>query len=165
MHRNIRSLSYTIMVALAIVALPMVAHADVELSNVEWQTMSGTEIVQFHLQWYNPDMSAASLAVSGEVHAQTFGVFVPDEGLIGTFDIPPIPPESFFDVYFEVPLGQLPPLPEEGYSSKPTQLPQIPCPPGDHWDGNIDIMWMGPGGTGQANYHLGQINYHRRLTG
>lgn len=155
--RNVRSFSCAMTVALAFAAAPLVANADVELSNVDWQTVPATGAVQFHLQWYNPDMATSSLTVSGEVWAQPFGVFVPDEGLIGSFDIPPIPPDSFFDLFIEVPVSSLPALPEEGYSSKPTQLPQIPCPPGDHWDGNIDIMWTGPGGSGQVNYHIGQI--------
>jgi hypothetical protein len=156
-HRAGRLRSSTVLAALVIAAAPQVASADVELHNVDWQTQSSTGMVQFHLQWYNPDVAVPSLTVSGEVWAQEFGVFVPDQGLIGTFDIPPIPPESFFDVFFEVPSSSLPVPPEEGYSSKPLQLPPIPCPPGDHWDGNIDIMWGGPGGNGQVNYHIGQI--------
>jgi hypothetical protein len=158
---NDRAIRFFLGVAAAalLLASPLDARADVELQDVNWQTMSGTGLVQFHLRWYNPDPMLPSLTVSGQVWAQEFGVFLPDQGLIGTFDVPPIEPESFFDVFFEVPMSSLPMPPEEGYLSKPLQgLPPIPCPtPDDHWDGNIDIMWGGPGGNGQANYHIGQI--------
>jgi hypothetical protein len=145
------------LVAVVLVAIPLVASADVELVNVDWETLP-TGMVQFHLQWHNPDLALPSGAVSGEVRSQEFGVFVPDVDLIGQFDVPSLAPDSFFDVFFEVSLSSLPQAPEEGYSPKPTQgLPPIPCPPDDHWDGNVDIMWGGAGGSGQVNYHLGQV--------
>jgi hypothetical protein len=145
--------------AALVLAAPLAAQADVELHAVEWQTLSATGMVQFHLQWHNPDLMTSSLAVTGEVRAQEFGVFVPDQGLIGEFTVPPIEPESFFDVFLEISIDALPPGPPEGYTASKALggLPGIPCPPGNHWDGNIDIMWGGPGGAGQVNYHIGQI--------
>jgi hypothetical protein len=156
--RGIRFALGFALLTLMLAATAPAARADVELHSVDWQTLSGTGVVRFHLQWHNPDQLTSSLPVSGQVWAQQFGVFVPNEGLIGSFDVPPIEPESFFDVFIEVPLSSLPQPPEEGHVAKPAQgLPPIPCPPGDHWDGNIDIMWGGPGGSGQVNYHIGQI--------
>jgi hypothetical protein len=147
------------LVAGLVLMAPLAALADVELHQVEWQTVSGTGMVRFHFQWYNPDLLLPSGPVSGEAWAQEFGAFLPNQSLIGVFNVPPIEPESFFDVFTEVSLGSLPPPPPEGYTSSKALggLPGIPCPPGDHWDGNIDIMWGGPGGNGQVNYHIGQI--------
>jgi hypothetical protein len=45
---------------------------------------------------------------SGEIHSQEYGALLPHYDLIATFDTPPIPPESFFDVYFEIPMSELP---------------------------------------------------------
>ena len=144
---NDRALRFLLGVATAAAVLvsPLAARADVELADVNWQTVGGTGMVQFHLRWHNPDPALPSLAVSGQVFAQEFGVFLPNQGLIGHFDVPPIEPESFFDVFLEVPFSSLPLPPEEGYLSKLLPgLPAIPCPPGNHWDGNIDILWAGP---------------------
>jgi len=35
--------------------------------------------------------------------SQEFGAFLPTYGPIGNFDVPPIQPSSFFDVFFECP--------------------------------------------------------------
>jgi len=158
MNRSARRLIVALILAVLAVGVPTIAQGDVELREVSWQTVSGTGMVQFHLQWHNPDPLVASLPVAGETWAQSYGAFLPTESLIGTFDIPPIEPESFFDVYFEVPFSSLPAPPTETYSSKPVmEPPGVPCPPGDHWDGNIDILWGGPGGNGHVNYHVAQL--------
>jgi len=142
-------------------ALVFPAAAAVELSDVSWRTV-GTS-VEFHVQFYNPDPVNPSGTVSGELNTQPFGAFVPDNGTIGTFDIPPIPPESFFDVFYDVPLSSLPPSAEKitpGGGSNGGGvfgLPPADCPPDLRWAGNVDVIWSGPGGSGTANYHFGTI--------
>jgi len=138
--------------------------ADVELALVEWSTDAETDVTQFHLQFYNPDPQSPSLEVSGVVYAQEFGVFLPDLNIIEEYDIPPIPPDSFFDVFFDVPNDQLPPSAGEILPGMGPLAPgvhgvavQAPCPPDVHWDGNVDIIWNGPGGTGQVMAHLGTL--------
>ena len=148
------------MVFLATFVFP--AAADVELTTVEWNTV-GTQ-VEFHLQFHNPE-PVMSGAVMGELHTQPFGAFVEDNGLIGSFDVPPIEPESFFDVYFDVPLSSLPPSAERitpfgggGGGGGATQLTaNALCPPDLFWAGNVDVWWNGPGGAGQANAHYGTL--------
>lgn len=138
------------------------AVADIELSSVEWTTTGG--LVEFHLVFYNPDPVNSSPPASGELWSQEFGAFLPDEGLICPFDIPEIPPESFFDVYCDIPLDELPPSAQEQHPWNPPEAPgvlaaaQNPCLDDNHWDGNVDISWSGPGGAGQVNYHLGTLN-------
>jgi hypothetical protein len=134
-----------------------VASADVVLTKTEWE-MLDIHTVQFHLQYHNPSPTTAG-TVHGEVYSQRFGAFVPREGLIHEFDIPPIEPESFFDVFFEVDVSQLPPsaerLREELAGLAPTA--SSPCPPDTFWAGNVDVNWFGPGGVGQANAHYGTV--------
>jgi hypothetical protein len=148
----------TICLVLALVALSVPARADVSLSreDVSWQTM-GTQ-VRFHLRFHNPDPSAMSGPVSGTIYSQEFGAFVPHFGTIGVFDVPPIEPESFFDVYFDVPLSSLPPsagglFQYASHRVSPTGVSPPGCPPDDHWDGNVDIVWNGLGGAGQLVVH------------
>ena len=132
--------------------------ADVELTVAEWSTL-GTD-VRFHLQFHNPE-PVMSGPVSGELNSQPYGAFLEDYGQIGVFDIPPIEPESFFDVFFEVPLSTLPPSAEKitpfggggGGGGGGTLSPAVACPPDLSWAGNIDVFWNGPGGSGQANVH------------
>ena len=50
--------------------------------------------------------------------SQHFGVFLPDYGPIGRFNVPPLQPSSFFDVFFEIPLSQLPPPPEKTHPGR-----------------------------------------------
>jgi hypothetical protein len=127
------------------------------LASVEWSTVGDLE--RFHMQWANPDPLRTTVAISGAMNSQQFGVFVENAGTIGTFNVPPLAPSSFFDVFFEVPLSQLPPEP-------PKQLPgggplfPGPCPPDTSWIGNVDIQWAeggAGGGGGIANHHHGQI--------
>lgn len=157
-QRVLRLLLGVGLVAALVAAAASPVQADVELTEAGWQTLSATGTVQFHLRWHNPSLTESSLLVTGEAWAQQYGAFLPNESLIGPFQVPPMMPDSFFDVFFEVPLSALPPSATETYASKPSGgLPGIPCPPGDHWDGNIDILWGGPGGQGHVNYHIGQI--------
>ena len=123
------------------------------LGAVDWTTLSGTSTVRFHMRWDNPSLSQATSPISGEMRSQEFGVFLPDFGSIGHFNVPPIQPDSFFDVFFEVPLSELPPSP--GHVGGPPD--GAPCPPETHWDGNVDIVWNGPAGAGQVNRHFGEL--------
>ncbi len=75
--------------------------AGVEVSQVDWETIGSS--VRFHVQFHNPDQNAPSDPVSGEMSSQPFGAFVPNSGPIGTFDVPSLAPDSFFDVFFELP--------------------------------------------------------------
>jgi len=121
------------------------------LKSTDW-TRVGSNI-RFHMQWMNPDVGGASDPVHGTMNSQPFGAFAQDFGPIGEFNVPAISVNSFFDVFIEVPLDQLPPEP-------PKQLPGggpppgSPCPPDTSWSGNVDIQWSGMGGTGQVNRHF-----------
>lgn len=128
------------------------AGPSLDPSDIGWQTTAGA--VQFTLRFRNPSSIDPTDVVSGAVHAQAFGVFLPDLGLLHTFDLPPIAPDSFFDVFFEVPLCDLPGGCPPAPGARAT-LQAIPCPPFDHWDGNIDVHWNGPGGAGQVFKHVG----------
>ena len=138
----------------AATAAPLAA-ADLGPPEIGWE-MASPDLVRFHLHFSNPDPFEATLPVSGEMHSQQFGAFLPNYGLIGTFDIPPIEPESFFDVYFEVPLSNLPPSPGPTSALGSAQAPLAVCPP-PIWVGNVDVTWGGPGGAGHVNYHFGNV--------
>ena len=147
--------------ALLSVCLATQASAGIVLDpeNITWTTV-GTD-VEFHLRFYNPDQ-VTSGTVTGELRAVEFGVFLPEEEelLVGTFDIPPIEPESFFDVFFIVPMSQLPPSAAETMETMLGSGPSVlngDCNPDDHWDGNVDVWWAGPGGAGQVLAHIGTI--------
>ena len=136
--------------------MPVLAQEDVSWTNV------GSD-VRFQLRFRNPEVMMSEM-VSGEIRSQEYGAFVPDYGPIGTFDVPPIPPESFFDVFVDVPRSQLPesaleihpgPLAPQGFFS----VAQVDtCPPDDHWDGNVDVFWIGSGGMGQTWAHHGTLH-------
>src|SRR5439155_22446705 len=102
------------------------------------------------------DPGNASAPVSGDMSSQMFGVFQPNFGPIGHFDLPPIAPNSFFDVFFDIPLNQLPPEPATELPGG-GPVPNSPCPPPDQWHGNVDITWDGAGGTGHVNKHYGGL--------
>jgi hypothetical protein len=132
------------------------------LGTVEWSTITATAAVRFHLRWTNPGTTQPTSPISGSMHSQTFGVFQPDFGPIGQFNVPPIQPNSFFDVFFDVPLSGLPPseppinqLRSDG--AKGGDPGTGPCTPDDHWNGNVDISWTGPNGSGQVNKHFGKL--------
>jgi len=77
--------------------------------------------------------------------------------------LPEMPVDSFFDVFFDIEYSQLPPPPPtstgptKGSSFGTSAAQDGPCPPDNHWDGNVDVIWANAGGTGQANYHFGTI--------
>ncbi len=156
MKRSLFMLSASLLAGLffAAAVAPAIA-AEVGPPEINWE-MVGSDIVRFHLRFSNPDPVEPTLAVSGHMYSQEFGVFVGTYGLIGAFDIPPIEPESFFDVYFEVPLPDLPGYPGGIMANTPRPPIQICRPP--IWTGNVDVTWEGPGGAGHVNYHFGEIS-------
>jgi len=130
---------------------------------IDWQTLPDGGTVRFHVRWTNPD-AAPSGPITGTMFSQDFGVFRPDFGTIGTFSVPAIAPNSFFDVFTDVSLAQLPPSalkvggPLSGPASGPADGPTTgPCPPIIHWDGNVDLHWVGAAGGGQVNKHIGKM--------
>ncbi|MBU1950711.1 MAG: hypothetical protein KJ927_18505, partial [Candidatus Eisenbacteria bacterium] len=129
------------------------AGSNPDLGAVDWETLPGTDIVQFHLRWDNPSLTETTSMISGTMNSQEFGAFMPDFGPIGQFDVPALAPDSFFDIFFEVALADLPPNP----ITQGEPPPGGPCPTSDHWDGNVDIAWDGSGGPGQVNYHFGDL--------
>jgi hypothetical protein len=130
------------------------ATAEVVLDpeDISWVTDAG--LVTFTLSFYN-DGSTPSEPQSGELFAQDFGAFLPDLMSIEEFDIPPIPPESFFDVVVEIPYDQLPPSAEETFDWGGIDKGTI-CTKDWHWDGNVDVIWGTPGGP-TVQSHLGTI--------
>jgi len=158
-----KSLLLFAIVALASVGLtslvpPAGAAVQLTQSDIGWE-MVGTDVVRFHLHFHNDDLVNPTMSVSGTMYSQAFGVFLPDYGTIGSFNVPPIAPSSFFDVFFEVPLTSLPPGPGPTPALSPEGNPLPPCPPLG-WFGNVDVNWSGPGGAGQVNYHFGQVGVY-----
>jgi len=145
------------LIAALLTVLPVaaVAEGDVIVSAIDWATNAG--VVRFHVQFSNPG-SLLSAPATGEVRSQPYGAFLPDYGTIGVFEVPPLMPDSFFDVFFDVPLSNLPP-------SATTVTPwgnksaTAECGPDIRWAGNIDIVWTrgGGGGGGHVNYHTGTL--------
>ena len=130
---------------------------------IDWQTQPDGGTVRFQVHWTNPSAEASG-PITGTLFSQDFGVFRPDFGTIGTFAVPALPPNGSFDVMFDVPLSQLPPSAQKvggpmssGPSSGPADGPSGPCPPIDHWDGNVDLHWVGAAGGGTVNKHIGQM--------
>ena len=125
------------------------------IDQIDWE-MVGTDVVRFHLRWKDPDPDLPSRAASGTLSSQMFGAFLPDFGTIGTFDVPPIEPESFFDVFFEVPLSTLPPPPEK---LLPAGGPPLgwPCPRDTVWAGNVDVLWDSAGSPASVQWHWTQV--------
>lgn len=146
--------------ALLVLALPPPARAGalpgpaLDPADIGWQTVGSS--IHFSLRFRNPSGTEPTDAAAGTVHAQEFGVFLPDLNLLHTFNVPPIMPDSFFDVFFDVPRCDLPHGCTPPLAAKRAPAAQaIPCPPFDHWDGNIDVRWNGPGGAGQVFKHIG----------
>lgn len=156
MKRLLQFLSAALLAGLffAASAAPAIA-GQVGPPDIKWE-MVGTGTVRFQLHFSNPDPFEYTLEVSGEMRSQEFGVFLPDYGQIGVFNVPPMAPNSFFDVFFDVPLNLLPPNPLQGSGFSTSQAPLVECPP-KMWVGNVDVFWSGPGGAGQVNYHAGDI--------
>lgn len=136
------------------------ASADVEVTEASWQLNNGT--VEFHVRFHNPDPNTSG-AVSGEAWSQEFGAFLPNIAQLHTFDVPPLPPDAFFDVFFEVEIADLPPSAEiispdaNGGSLRIGDVTaQLACT-NTQWAGNVDVFWQGPGGSGQVQPHMGLI--------
>lgn len=141
-------------VALALLPpLTAAAEGQLEVSEVGWETQGN--LVSFHVQFHNAGTTPTEPA-AGEIRPQEYGAFVPVIGTIGSFDVPPIEPESFFDVFFTVPLASLPP---SAVKTTPwDKSAAAVCGPDDHWDGNVDIIWaFGGGGGGHVNAHFGHL--------
>jgi hypothetical protein len=119
--------------------------------DVSWQ-MVGSDMVQFKLHFHN-DGTMTSGPASGTLYSQEFGAFVPRYGTIGTFDVPPIEPESFFDVFFEVPLST---LPGGGGGGGLRASPLVICPP-PMWVGNVDVVWVDENGPAEITAHYGDV--------
>ena len=121
-----------------------IAAAELGPPEVSWE-MASPEIVRFNLHFYNPDPLEATLPVSGEMHSQEFGVFLPNYGLIGVFDIPPIEPESFFDVVLTFDGTQFPECAEDittcylAISSNDPDEPMVGVEV-DMWPGRGDVV-------------------------
>jgi hypothetical protein len=151
----------TLLHAIALAGLVLVGSASIAAAvqvsppEISWQ-MVGLDVVRFQLHFYNADPVESTLEVSGSMYSQEFGAFLPHYGLIGTFNVPPMEPSSFFDVFFDVPLSALPPS-QGGGSGPGLRAVQIdPCPP-PIWIGNVDVNWAGPGGAGQVGKHYGDV--------
>jgi hypothetical protein len=128
---------------------------DPALGPIDWVTLP-SRMVRFHLHWTNPDPNQASEPATGRMMSQMFGAFLQDFGPIGQFDVPSIPAGSFFDVFFDISLDQLPPRPQKRLVGGGPGA-NSPCPPDDHWDGNVDVQWNTPNGTGHVNKHVGTV--------
>ena len=139
---------------------------------IDWLPVAGTSNIRFHVRWQNPDNDNNSAPINGALSSQPFGVFLPDYGSIGSFAVPPLQPSSFFDVFIEVPLDQLPPkpnkiLPGGGPGGTPGKASTgafrggttiaSNCPPDTNWAGNVDLFWSAAGQTGQALKHYGDL--------
>jgi hypothetical protein len=146
------------LIAAVSMLLPDVAAAQgrLEVSAVDWATNSGT--VRFHVQFHNAGTDFTQLT-SGAIGSQMYGAFVPVVGSIGAFNLPPIMPDSFFDVFVDIPLTSLPPSATK-ITPWGNKSAAAVCGPDDHWDGNVDITWFDPaggGGGGHVNVHYGHI--------
>src|SRR5262245_39846581 len=125
------------------------------LTGVDWH-MPFADFIRFHLRWRNYSLDTESQPLAASLFAEPFGVFMPDGPPVQGFDVPPVPAESFFDVFIDVPLDQLPP-------SAPVQLPgggpsaADPCPPGDGWSGNLDVRWAEDGIGALSDWHGGDL--------
>ncbi len=137
--------------------------ATLSPADIRWvTTAAGT--VRFQMTFRNDDPDNPSEAADGHIMSQRFGVFLPDEGPIGDFSVPEMEPNSFFDVFTEVSLSQLPPSAQEvlpwmgmAVAKSGAEVAGAGCPPDDHWDGNVDINWSSPSGGGQVNKHIGTL--------
>jgi hypothetical protein len=160
--RLLRFCTGAALLTLGMVSFAATSFAAVSLApaDIDWTTVNGST-VHFHLRFRNTSPTP-SQSVAGTLKSQMYGAFAPDLGTIGTFNVPPMQPNSFFDVFFDVPLSSLPPSAEErhppgGFAATVSPETNPPCPPDDHWDGNVDVNWAGPGGQGQVNRHFGTI--------
>lgn len=172
-----RFIAFAAAAVLSLVSWVANASAAVSLvtQDIDWSTTSG--VVTFHLKFRNTDHLAASGAVDFEVFVQeAYGAFVPNGARIHQGQVPPMGPDGFFDIWWDVAMTDLPPNPETslggGAPADGGVLPN-PCDPNVAWHGNIDVTWGGPGGTGNVNKHTaglgllsgGAMRYVHLLTG
>jgi hypothetical protein len=142
----------SIFLTLSLLVSAATAAVVLDPNDVSWTT--DQNVVTFQLPFYN-DGPLPSELQSGELFAQEYGAFLPNIMSIGTFDIPSIPPDSFFDVFVEIPYDQLPPSAEERFDWD-GPLKNAVCAKDWHWDGNVDVIW-GPPGTPPVQSHIGTI--------
>ena len=141
-----------LLLTLSLFTSPATAEVVLDPADVSWTTDAG--VVTFTLPFYN-DGPLPSEPMPGELLAQEFGAFLPTIMSIGTFQIGEIPPDSFFDVFVEIPFDQLPSPAEEIYDwYHPDKT--VNCGPDWHWDGNVDVIW-GPVGGPTVQAHLGTM--------
>ena len=158
--------------ALALWASSAAAQSGPVLESVVWTKTANAGTapsVHFHLHFVNPVRESPSKPVRGRIKAQEFGVFLPDGPTIGDFTVPQIAGNSFFDVFFDAPLSQLPPEPQiilpQGIPAPikrpalgtPAGSPYVPCLPDTMWAGNVDVTWAGLGATGQFVRHYAEL--------
>ena len=145
----------SILLILTLSLLTSLATAEVVLdpADISWSTENG--VVTFTLPFYN-DEQVPSEPMAGELFAQEFGAFLPDIMSIGPFGIPEIQPESFFDVFVEIPYDQLPPPAEERFDWVNLDK-TVTCGSDWHWDGNVDVIW-GPAGGPTVQSHMGTLH-------
>jgi len=144
---------------LLLTALASPSSAAISLTSVSWSTVQDN--VEFSLRFHNDDFTNSSSAADVTLSAQPFGMFV--ESLsppVGTFQVPSLAPDSFFDIIYTVALADLPPSPEiitppGGGAS--TKAPPAACQTDRSWAGNVDVFWTGADGTGQSFWHAGVI--------
>jgi hypothetical protein len=124
----------------------------VGVDEVTWETF-GTN-VQFTIIFVNTG-STPSEPISGEVNAQRFGAFLPNEGFICDLSVPSLQPGETFTIVCEAEPGTDIPLSAE--KILPWELDSVgDCPPDDFWAGNVEIAWVGDGG-GNVDVHQGTL--------
>lgn len=138
---------------LLLAAAPAAADLVLDQEDIGWTTSNG--LVTFQMRFHNPD-PVLSTPQTGALFSQPFGAFADNTGPIGTFDVPQIMPDSFFDVFLEVPLSSLPPTAAEILPFN-KDAAAFDCPHDWHWDGNVDVIWTGPNGGGMVNAHHGTL--------
>ena len=130
-------------------------HNQPTLSSIDWTTLPG-DIVRFHQHWTNPSATSPTEPVHGSMNSQKFGVFLPNYGPIGDFDVPSITVGGFFDVFLDIARSSLP-------ANPPVTVPGgnppagTPCYVEDHWHGNVNVDWAGPGGPASIGKHFGEM--------
>lgn len=146
-------ISCVLMLALFLFTSLATAEIVLDPGDISWSTEN--EVVTFALAFFN-DGTEPSEPQVGVLSAQEFGAFLPNIMTIQEFDLPPIPPDSFFDVFVEIPYDQLPPSAEEYFDWGGMDKDDT-CANDWHWDGNVDVYWM-PAGAPSVHSHIGTIN-------
>lgn len=144
--------SVLLILTLSLFTSSATAEVVLDPADISWSTENG--LVTFVLPFFN-DGPVLSEPMQGELWAQDFGAFLPDIMSIGPFLIEEIPPDSFFDVFVEIPFDQLPPSADEFYDWIHLDK-TVNCGPDWHWDGNVDVIW-GPVGGPMVQSHMGTM--------